>query len=93
MVQFVDDGRGVDIIIPPNILGDAKGLAIFTVLKAGFLFSGRAGSGIVVARLPDGSKVYKHTHTHKLVLLTPNRLVGTFCNYDRWYGRWRTSRS
>lgn len=26
------------------------GLAIFTVLKAGFLFSGRAGSGLVVAR-------------------------------------------
>ncbi|GME96576.1 unnamed protein product [[Candida] boidinii] len=26
-----------------------------TVLKAGFLFSGRAGSGVVVARLPDGS--------------------------------------
>lgn len=26
-----------------------------TVLKAGFLFSGRAGSGVIVARLPDGS--------------------------------------
>lgn len=25
-----------------------------TVLKAGFLFSGRAGSGVIVARLPDG---------------------------------------
>lgn len=34
---------------------NAKGLAIITVLKAGFLFSGRAGSGIIVARLPDGS--------------------------------------
>jgi lipid-binding SYLF domain-containing protein len=39
-------------VIPPNILSRAKGLAIFTVVKAGFLFSGRAGSGIVVARLP-----------------------------------------
>lgn len=34
---------------------NAKGLAIITVLKAGFLFSGRAGSGVIVARLPDGS--------------------------------------
>ncbi|KAI9478223.1 MAG: hypothetical protein EXX96DRAFT_595641 [Benjaminiella poitrasii] len=52
--SFTDNGKGVDIMIPPNILRDAKGLAIFTVLKAGFLFSGRAGSGLVVARLPDG---------------------------------------
>lgn len=36
-------------------MSNAKGLAILTVLKAGFLFSGRAGSGIIVARLPDGS--------------------------------------
>ena len=40
----------MDKIIPENILVNAKGLAIYTVLKAGFLFSGRAGSGIVVAR-------------------------------------------
>lgn len=37
------------------MLKNAKGLAIITVLKAGFLFSGRAGSGVIVARLPDGS--------------------------------------
>jgi lipid-binding SYLF domain-containing protein len=30
-------------------------LAIFQVLKAGFVFSGKAGSGLVIARLPDGS--------------------------------------
>jgi lipid-binding SYLF domain-containing protein len=35
-------------------LGNAKGLAIITQVKAGFLFSGRAGSGVIVARLPDG---------------------------------------
>ncbi|KAL0941782.1 DUF500 domain-containing protein [Colletotrichum truncatum] len=33
----------------------ALGLAILTVLKAGFLGSGRFGSGLVVSRLPDGS--------------------------------------
>lgn len=32
-----------------------QGLAILTVLKAGFLGSARFGSGVVVARLPDGS--------------------------------------
>ncbi|KAM5348748.1 hypothetical protein ACJ41O_008571 [Fusarium nematophilum] len=46
---------GPDKIIPPSILANAKGLAIITVLKAGFLGSGRFGSGLVVARLPDGS--------------------------------------
>ncbi|KAF4122820.1 SH3 domain-containing YSC84-like protein 1 [Geosmithia morbida] len=46
---------GPDKVIPPSILANAKGLAIITVLKAGFLGSGRFGSGLVVARLPDGS--------------------------------------
>ncbi|GMF04799.1 unnamed protein product [[Candida] boidinii] len=46
---------GADEIIPHEVLLNAKGLAVMTVLKAGFLFSGRAGSGVVVARLPDGS--------------------------------------
>ena len=34
---------------------DKLGLAVFTILKAGFVFSGKAGSGLVIARLPDGS--------------------------------------
>lgn len=46
---------GPDKVIPPSVLANAKGLAIITVLKAGFLGSGRFGSGLVVARLPDGS--------------------------------------
>lgn len=46
--------RGVDSIIPPNILQQAKGFAFLTVVKAGFVWSGRAGSGLVVARLPNG---------------------------------------
>lgn len=46
---------GPDQVIPPHVLKNAKGLAIITVLKAGFLFSGRAGSGVIVARLPDGT--------------------------------------
>jgi len=41
--------------IPKPVLQQARGLAIFQVIKAGFVFSGKAGSGIVIARLPDGS--------------------------------------
>ncbi|GJJ70993.1 SH3 domain-containing YSC84-like protein 1 [Entomortierella parvispora] len=54
---FIDPvaAKGLDNIIPANILSKAKGLAIFTVIKAGFMFSGRAGTGVVVARLEDGS--------------------------------------
>ncbi|KAJ3329189.1 hypothetical protein HDU76_008442 [Blyttiomyces sp. JEL0837] len=33
----------------------AKGIAILSVFKAGFLFSGRGGAGLVVAKLDDGS--------------------------------------
>ncbi len=40
--------------IPRDVLRDAKGLAIMTVVKAGFIFSGRGGSGVVVARTRKG---------------------------------------
>jgi lipid-binding SYLF domain-containing protein len=40
--------------IPEAVLRDAKGLAILTVLKAGFVFSGQGGWGVVVARTPHG---------------------------------------
>ena len=45
---------GEDQVIPPKVLQNAKGLAIITVFKAGFLFSGRAGSGVIVARQRGG---------------------------------------
>jgi lipid-binding SYLF domain-containing protein len=40
--------------IPEAVLRDAKGIAILTVLKAGFIFSGQGGWGVVVARTPHG---------------------------------------
>jgi lipid-binding SYLF domain-containing protein len=43
-------------VIPNNVLEKAAGFAIFTVVKAGFLVSARAGSGVVIARLPDGGE-------------------------------------
>jgi len=47
---------GLDGVIPRTILENARGFAIFTIFKAGFVFSARAGSGIVIAKLDDGSK-------------------------------------
>ncbi|RMZ27222.1 hypothetical protein D0859_08705 [Hortaea werneckii] len=58
LTSFIDPRisfLGPEKIIPPSILANAKGLAVMTVFKAGFLGSGRFGSGVVVARLSDGS--------------------------------------
>lgn len=61
--SFVDSGNnGLDGVIPRAVLENAKGFAIFTIFKAGFLFSARAGSGIVIARLPDGSRCHMCLH-------------------------------
>ena len=40
--------------IPTAVLRDARGLAILTVTKAGFILSGRGGKGIVIARTANG---------------------------------------
>jgi lipid-binding SYLF domain-containing protein len=54
--SFVDNGNnGLDGVVPRSILENAKGFAIFTIFKAGFIFSARAGSGIVIAKLENGS--------------------------------------
>ncbi|GHJ83842.1 hypothetical protein NliqN6_0244 [Naganishia liquefaciens] len=54
--SFVDSGNnGLDKVIPRQVLERAQGFAVFTVVKAGFLFSARGGSGIVIAKREDGS--------------------------------------
>jgi len=40
--------------IPESVLRKAKGLAILTSLKAGFIFSGQGGKGLVVAHTDRG---------------------------------------
>lgn len=68
-----NSNNGLDGVIPRTILENAKGFAIFTIVKAGFLFSARAGSGIVIARLENGCerspftsglKQYRSSDTH-----------------------------
>jgi lipid-binding SYLF domain-containing protein len=44
------DGQG----IPRRLLAMAKGVVFFTIVKMGFVFTGRYGTGLIVARLPDG---------------------------------------
>ncbi|SNX83220.1 related to YSC84 - protein involved in the organization of actin cytoskeleton [Melanopsichium pennsylvanicum] len=52
--EFVDPVNGLDKIVPLSVLRKARGFAIFSVFRIGFLLSARAGSGVVVARLDDG---------------------------------------
>jgi len=40
--------------IPRDVLRQAKGLAIMSVVKAAFIFSAKGGQGVVVARTPRG---------------------------------------
>jgi SH3 domain-containing YSC84-like protein 1 len=40
--------------VPSNIIRRARGLAIISVIKAGFIFSGKAGEGVIVARTAHG---------------------------------------
>lgn len=40
--------------IPIELIRDAKGLAFLTVVKAGFIWTGKLGMGVVVSKLPDG---------------------------------------
>ena len=40
--------------VPSTILAMAKGVAFITILKVGFMVTGRYGTGIVLSRLPDG---------------------------------------
>lgn len=41
--------------IPDAVLRNAKGLAFLTVFRAGFIFSGSGGKGVVVAKNDDGT--------------------------------------
>ena len=47
-------GEIPETAIPPAVMRDAKGVAIFAMTKAGFVVSGRGGTGIVLARTPTG---------------------------------------
>ncbi|KAH8888159.1 hypothetical protein GQ53DRAFT_614227, partial [Thozetella sp. PMI_491] len=43
------------LTIPSKVISRAQGLAIFTTVRAGFHVTGASGSGVLIARMPDGS--------------------------------------
>ncbi|XP_053273062.1 SH3 domain-containing YSC84-like protein 1 isoform X3 [Pleuronectes platessa] len=49
----ISSRNGPDKLIPPHVIAKAEGLAIISVIKAGFMITARGGSGIVIARLAD----------------------------------------
>jgi lipid-binding SYLF domain-containing protein len=47
--------------IPPKVIQEAKGIVIFTAMRSGIApFGGAGGSGVVLARLPDGCKDFPY---------------------------------
>ena len=56
LAHFIKGTNDLDAkLIPQCVVATAAGVAILTLVKAGVLWSGRAGTGLVVARLEDGS--------------------------------------
>jgi len=53
--RIPESNQGPDSLIPSTIIENAKGLVIMSVVKAGFLFSGRVGFGLVVSKLSEGN--------------------------------------
>nr|XP_057907459.1 SH3 domain-containing YSC84-like protein 1 isoform X2 [Doryrhamphus excisus] len=49
----ISNRNGPDKLIPAHVIAKAEGLAIISVVKAGFVITARGGSGIVIARLAD----------------------------------------
>ncbi len=47
-------GAANDRSIPVAFLEKACGIAIMTIVKAGFLITGKIGTGLVIAKLPNG---------------------------------------
>lgn len=50
------------VCVAAHVIAKAEGLAIISVIKAGFMITARGGSGIVIARLSDRRK----TQTQKI---------------------------
>ncbi|KAF1797076.1 hypothetical protein FB192DRAFT_1452039 [Mucor lusitanicus] len=48
-------GRDVKMLIPPSVLRDAHGIVFIRLYRIGFMLSAKSGTGIIIARLPDGS--------------------------------------
>lgn len=52
---FFDSRVDADSSIPVELVRNCAGLAFLTVVKAGMIWTGKLGTGVVIARLEDGS--------------------------------------
>ncbi|TYZ57161.1 hypothetical protein PybrP1_004156 [[Pythium] brassicae (nom. inval.)] len=52
---FFDSKVDADSAIPVELIKGCAGLAFLTVIKAGLVWTGKVGTGVVIARLEDGS--------------------------------------
>lgn len=53
--SFFDSSVSPDKEVPADIIASCAGIAFLTVVKAGFIWTGKIGTGVVLARLADGS--------------------------------------
>ncbi|KAI8370373.1 uncharacterized protein BYT42DRAFT_548652 [Radiomyces spectabilis] len=54
---FTDPNKAQDVrmLIPANVLANAHGIVFIRLVRIGLLVSAKSGTGIIIARLPDGS--------------------------------------
>ncbi|KAG2216219.1 hypothetical protein INT45_014191 [Circinella minor] len=56
LTQFTDPSkRDVRFLIPQSVLANAHGLMFIRLYRGGFMVSAKKGTGVIIARLPDGS--------------------------------------
>src|SRR5437016_10832012 len=60
--------------IPRDVLRHSKGLAIMTVVKAGFIFSGKGGQGVVVRSEEHTSELQSLTNLVCRLLLEKKKI-------------------
>ena len=75
--------------IPRDVLRHAKGLAIMTVVKAGFIFSGKGGKGVVVARTGHGWSAEEYRKVSQRARARLPQLTGRAPRVSRLWGRGR----
>lgn len=55
ITELFDSKLNKDKAIPIEMIRNCCGFAVLTVIKAGFIWSGKMGTGLVLCRLEDGS--------------------------------------
>uniref|UniRef100_M3ZFP1 SH3 domain-containing YSC84-like protein 1 n=1 Tax=Xiphophorus maculatus TaxID=8083 RepID=M3ZFP1_XIPMA len=77
----ISNRTGPDKLIPAHIIAKAEGLAIISVIKAGFMVTARGGSGVVIARLADRRKTsaaYCVQVSDLVIILNQRRAIEAF---------------